>query len=114
MQEVAIEAIGPQTPEAVPRREAFRGWTFDTRKTSSRRPAIASPTMRSTAPCPYDSAVSMWVMPRSSPRRSALTAARGETSIRQVPWPKTGTEIPVEPKGRCSIRGRSIVSGRDT
>ena len=47
----------------VPRREALSGRTLLTRKTSSRRPAIASPTSSSTAPLPYISAVSMWFMP---------------------------------------------------
>src|SRR5579871_3290304 len=47
---------------------------------------------------PYISAVSMWVMPRSSPRRNAATAAfRSPRSRYQVPCPMTETSWPVEP-----------------
>ena len=50
MQQVAVEAIGAQPRQRalagliVPARDALLGSTFETRKTSSRRPAIASPT----------------------------------------------------------------------
>ena len=102
--EVAVEAVRPEPAQRrsqaarVPRREALCGSTFETRKTSSRRPAIASPTTASARPEPYISAVSMWVMPRSRPRRSAATAAaRGACSRYQVPWPMTATWRSVDP-----------------
>src|SRR6476620_6218262 len=82
----------------VPRREALLGSTFETRNTSSRRPAIASAMMSSASP--YISAVSMWVMPRSRPRCSAATARlRSPWSRYQVPCPITETLAPVLPKG---------------
>ena len=92
----------------VPRRDAFSGSTFDARNTSSRRPAIASPTSSSTAPEPYISAVSTWVMPASSPRRSAAIAAARSCSISQVPWPITATGRCVGPNDRAfaSLRAR--------
>jgi len=72
-----------------------------TRNTWSRRPAIASPTISSTRPLPYISAVSTWVRPASSPARKAATAAaRPSCSMFQVPWPTTGTASPVRPKAR--------------
>src|SRR2546428_14072331 len=77
--------------------------TFETRNTSCRRPAMASPTMASTFPFPYISAVSMCVIPRSSPRRIAAMDEARFRSISQVPWPMTGTRIPVNPKGRSSM-----------
>ena len=64
VQQVAVEPVGPQARERalaggeVPRRDALLGSTFETRNTSSRRPAIASPTTASASP--YISAVSMW------------------------------------------------------
>src|SRR5258705_1715213 len=74
----------------VPRRDALLGSTFDTRKILSRCPAIASATTSSASP--YISAVSMWVMPRSMPRRSAATAfACSRWSMSQVPCPITDT-----------------------
>src|SRR5882724_7406418 len=85
----------------VPRLEALLGSTFETRKTSSRRPAIAAPMSVSAAPAPYISAVSMWVMPRSIPRRrDAITAAASASSARHDPWPTAATRRPVEPKSR--------------
>src|SRR5579859_1759484 len=60
--------------------------------------------MRSAAPEPYISAVSMWVMPRSSPRRSAATAsAADDSSERHEPWPTTATSRRVEPKVRKRV-----------
>ena len=83
----------------VPLRDACSGSTFDTRKTSSRRPAMASAIISSAAP--YISAVSMWVMPRSMPRRSAVIAPRrSPLSMRQVPCPMTATARVREPNGR--------------
>ena len=78
----------------VPRREALLGSTFETRKSSSRLPAIAS-AMTSSA-SPYISAVSIWVMPSSMPRRSAATARlRSPRSRYQVPCPITETSGPL-------------------
>src|ERR1700704_4046657 len=83
----------------VPRREALLGRTFETRKMSSRRPAIASAITNSASP--YISAVSTWVMPRSTPRRSAAMASlRSPRSIYQVPCPITDTSHLLLPKGR--------------
>src|SRR6266851_4033600 len=83
----------------VPRREALLGRTFETRKMSSRRPAIASAITSSASP--YISAVSMWVMPRSTPRRSAAMAClRSPRSIYQVPCPITDTSYLLLPNGR--------------
>ena len=107
MQQVAVEMIGAQPGERalagvrVPEREALCGRTFDTRKTSSRRPAMASPMNSSAAPEPYISAVSIWSMPRSRPRRkAAIAAARGACSKFQVPIPITATSRPVGPNMR--------------
>jgi hypothetical protein len=84
----------------VPRRDALVGNTFETIKTSSRRPVIASATTGSASP--YISAVSIWVMPRSMPRRNAATAvARSPRSMYQVPCPITGTRGPLEPNFCC-------------
>src|SRR6202000_1357869 len=86
----------------VPRREALLGNTFETRKTSSRRPSIASAITSSASP--YISAVSIWLMPRSSPWRSAATARlRSPRSRYQVPCPITEV-LQAWPKGRCFIR----------
>src|SRR5262249_25656027 len=64
----------------------------------------ASPTASSTTPEPYISAVSMWVMPRSKPRRSTFTTTAMSSSSRyHVPWPITGTSRSVGPNRRCSI-----------
>src|SRR6267154_5589062 len=83
----------------VPRREALLGKTFETRKMSSRRPAIASAITNSASP--YISAVSMWVMPRSTPRRSAAMASlRSPRSIYQVPCPITDTSHLLLPNSR--------------
>ena len=98
VQEVAVQVVGPQPPSdrsqaaIVPAREALLGSTFETRNTSSRRPAMASATIFSAAPSPYISAVSMWVMPSSIPRRRAATASAWSACSRfHVPWPTTGT-----------------------
>jgi len=48
--------------------------------TSSRRPANARPMIRSLWPAPYESAVSMKVMPSSTARRSAATDSSSFTS----------------------------------
>jgi hypothetical protein len=56
-------------------RVAFLGSTLLTRKTSPRRRTIASATSSSAAPSPYISAVSISVMPRSSPVRNALISS---------------------------------------
>ena len=105
MEQIEIEAVGAQPREAVlagltvPRRDAFSGSTFEARKTSSRRPAIASPTSSSTTPEPYISAVSSGSCPRSSPRRSAAIAAARSCSISQVPCPDHGDRAePSRPK----------------
>src|SRR5882762_2572276 len=59
----------------VPLRVAWLGSTLLTRKTSSRRPAMASPTSSSASPSPYISAVSMRVSPISRPWRSAAISS---------------------------------------
>src|SRR5581483_1479084 len=83
----------------VPARDAFWGSTLETRKTSSRRPAIASPTSCSASPALYISAVSIWVMLRSMPvRRAVITAWRFFCSMSHVPCPMIGTSGPVGPK----------------
>jgi hypothetical protein len=88
----------------VPRREALLGNTFETRKISSRRPAMASATTGSASP--YISAVSMWVMPRSTPRRKAATALpRSPRSMYQVPCPITETGGALLPNFFC-FKGR--------
>src|ERR1700724_735175 len=68
-----IEIGGPRIYLAsiVPRREALRGRTLESRKTSSRLPAIASPSTSSAAPSPYILAVWIWFHPSSRRRRSA-------------------------------------------
>src|SRR6185295_18429609 len=67
-------------------------------KTSERgRSLIASPTTSSAPPSPYISAVSMSVIPRSKPKRSAaISSCRREASspIIHVPCPNTGTGRP--------------------
>ena len=85
----------------VPRREALLGSTFETRNNSSRgMPAMAS-AMTSSA-SPYISAVSIWVMPRSMPRRSAAIAPlRSPRSRYQVPCPITETSGPLLPNFFC-------------
>src|SRR5689334_18972628 len=84
----------------VPRRDALLGNTFETRKTSSRLPAIASAITSSASP--YISAVSIWVMPSSMPRRSAATALlRSPRSMYQVPCPITDTSGPWMPNFFC-------------
>ena len=84
VEEVEVEPFGAdpaQTPRhaaIVPSSVACDGSTLLTRKMSSRRPAIASPTSSSARPSPYISAVSMSVIPRSTPSRSArISSARG-------------------------------------
>ena len=82
---------------AVPRFEAFSGSTLLTRNTSSRRPAMASPTSDSERPLPYISAVSMSVRPWSSPRRNAASSAARcsrRSPMFQVPCPSAGTRSP--------------------
>src|SRR5947209_7489450 len=77
----------------VPRREALCGSTLLTRNTASRRPSIASPTSSSAPPSPYISAVSISVMPRSMPRRSAATSSARRARFSpmcQVPCPRVG------------------------
>src|SRR5437763_6017905 len=64
---------------------------------------MASPTTCSTAPPPYISAVSMWVIPRSRPRRRAAIDSLRSRSIVQVPWPMMGTMTRDGPKGRRSM-----------
>src|SRR5262249_44379743 len=82
----------------VPRREALLGSTLETRNTSSRLPATAS-AMTSSA-SPYISAVSIWVMPSSMPRRNAdIAALRSPRSRYQVPCPITETSGPPLPNG---------------
>src|SRR5829696_5285972 len=75
----------------VPRREALLGSTFETRNSFSRgKPTMASAITSSASP--YISAVSIWVMPVSMPRRSAARAAlRSPRSRYQVPCPITDT-----------------------
>ncbi len=96
VQQVTVQPVGAQARERAlagrhrPGKRGVVGRTLETRNTSSRRPAIASPTTVSASP--YISAVSMWVMPRSRPRRSAATAVgRCASSMYQVPWPITAT-----------------------
>src|ERR1043166_1700279 len=79
-------------------REALCGYAFVTTKTRSRWPAIASPTTSSAPPSPYISAVSINVMPRSIPKRSAAISSSRVlffSPIRQVPWPSAGTRVPL-------------------
>src|SRR5260370_9428468 len=84
----------------VPRREALLGSTFDTRKICAGCPAIAYALPNSASP--YISAVSMWVMPRSMPRRKAATAVlRSPWSMYQVPCPITDTCGPFCPNFCC-------------
>src|SRR4051794_34133025 len=67
---------------------------------------MASPTNSSARPLPYISAVSMWVMPRSSPARRASMARRSASrspSIFQVPCPRMGTWTPVHPNARVGM-----------
>ena len=67
-------------------RPAWCGYTLDTTKMRSRRPAIASPTTSSLPPSAYISAVSTSVRPRSNPRRSAaISAARAGGTLAQAP-----------------------------
>src|SRR5215469_10996170 len=66
-------------------------------KRLSRTPAAARATTSSAAPLPYISAVSIKVMPRSMPSRSAdaSSAARRRSSpMCQVPCPSAGTRSP--------------------
>ncbi len=80
------------------RRCAAAPWRPETPRRGGRRSPRRPP---SAAPSPYISAVSMWFMPRSSPRRSAATAARrSPSSMYQVPWPITATFRAVFPKER--------------
>ncbi len=81
----------------VPRRVACSGSTLLTRKTLSRRSAIAAPTSFSAPPSPYISAVSIRFMPRSRPRRSAAISSlrrRRSSPMPQVPCPSAGTVSP--------------------
>ena len=81
MQQIEVDRSVPQALEAAfaggvvaaPRRVG--GSTLLTMKTSSRRPAIASPTSSSAPPLAYISAVSISVRPRSMPSRSAATSS---------------------------------------
>src|SRR6516165_1887817 len=73
------------------------GATLETRNTRSRCPAIARPINSSERPLLYPSAVSINVIPRESPVRSASssTAAGCLPSPRcQEPWPIAGTTVP--------------------
>src|SRR4051794_11682219 len=80
----------------VPRRDALLGNTFETRKTPSRFPAMASAITSSASP--YISAVSIWVMPRSMPRcNAAMALLRSPRSRYQVPCPITDTSGPLVP-----------------
>jgi hypothetical protein len=92
----------------VSRFEALLGSTLLTMKTSPRRPLIASPTTSSAPPLPYISAVSISVMPRSMPRRSALISSlrrHASSPIAQVPWPKIGTRTGTDsPDGSLVVR----------
>ncbi len=59
---------------------------------------MASPTISSALPSPYISAVSMSLMPSSSPNRTASTSAAlsaARSPMRHVPSPSTGTFSPV-------------------
>ena len=103
VQQVAIEPVGLQPRQrplaggdgAAPRRVA-RQHLRNQEHLVARRPAIASATTGSASP--YISAVSMWLMPRSRPRRSAATARlRSPRSIYQVPCPITDTSGPLLP-----------------
>src|SRR5215213_8457360 len=85
----------------VPRREALLGSTFETRNKFSRGSSAIASAITSSA-SPYISAVSMWVMPVSTPRRSAATAAlRSPRSIYQVPCPITETSGLLVPNFFC-------------
>ena len=97
VQQVQVEPVGAEPLQAAlaggdrPAPRGVLGRTLLTRKTSSRRPAIASPTSSSAPPSPYISAVSISVMPRSSPsRRAAISSAAAVRSspMCQVPWPE--------------------------
>jgi hypothetical protein len=81
----------------LPARDEFCGSTLLTINTSSRRPSMASATILSASPSPYNSAVSISVMPRSSPSFSAAISSsrrRGLSPMRHVPWPRRGTTSP--------------------
>src|SRR5439155_446791 len=76
---------------------ALCGYTLLTTTTRSRWPAIADPTTSSAPPSPYISAVSMSVIPRSMPRRSAAISparSRLRSPIPHVPSPSAGTRAP--------------------
>src|SRR5882724_1952799 len=95
----------------VPRREAFPGITLLTMKASSRRPATASPTTSSAPPLAYISAVSISVIPRSMPSRSAVTSSLRRFALSpmvQVPCPSAGTVSPVG----SAIRGMVLMDRR--
>src|ERR687889_814297 len=80
-----------------PRWVACDGSTLLIRKTSSRRPLIASPTSCSVSPSAYISAVSIRVMPSSRPSRSAPISAfrcSRTSAMCQVPCPSTGIFAP--------------------
>jgi hypothetical protein len=105
MQQVAVEAIGAQrASEAsqalrVPRRDAFCGRTFETRKTSSRatRDRLAHPLLAT--PEPYISACRGGsCRGRGRGDSAATAAARAARSMSQVPWPMTGTSRRKGPK----------------
>ena len=79
---------------AMPLPATWLGHTLETRKTRSRWPAMTRPTNSSE---PYNSAVSIRVMPRSMPARIAASSSAGgclPCASRAEPWPSAGTLRP--------------------
>ena len=112
VQEVEVEAVGAQPPQAALARgdrpvrgSRCAGSTLLTRNTSSRRPSIASADEPSAAPSPYISAVSISVRPRSRPGCSAsISTASGcrPCPMCHVPMPRAGIVSP-EGNGTAGI-----------
>ena len=93
-----------RTPPARPARDAFCGSTLLTMNTRSRIPETACATTSSAPPEAYISAVSISVIPRSTPSRSAATsraASPRRSPMYQVPCPSAGT---VSPPGNITVR----------
>ena len=110
VQEVAVQPVGAQARERPlagrhRRRRGRRCWGAPWRRGRPRRAARRWPRRPRSSASPYISAVSIWVMPRSRPRRRAATAVgRCASSIYQVPWPiDRRPRAAREPNGRCSM-----------
>ncbi len=119
VQQVQVDAVRAQPREAVvagrfhrPPARVVRE-NLLTRKTRSRRPAIAIRAPRArTRHWPYISAVSIRVMPRSMPWRSASAsclAERGSSPMCQVPCPSAATGVP---SGKRTVLHAAAFSAR--